>query len=73
MANMSTLSGIPPNVLDLYNIWQIADHIMVNVPNKLPITKWQMENKQTIMYLNDLTFYINLITTEMAQLVSGWC
>ena len=71
MANMSILSGIPPSVLDLYNIWQIADHIMVNLPNGLPITDWEEENKQTIMYLNDLTFYINLITTEMAQLVSG--
>ena len=29
MAKMSTLSGIPPAELDMYHIWEIADHIMV--------------------------------------------
>ena len=36
MANMSKLSGIPPEELDMYHIWEIADHIMVNLPNGLP-------------------------------------
>jgi hypothetical protein len=30
MAKMSTLSGIPPTELDMYHIWEIADHIMVS-------------------------------------------
>jgi len=71
MAKMSSLSGIPPTELDMYHIWEIADHIMVNLPNGLEITDWQKEHMKTIMYLNDLTFYVDFITTEMAQLVSG--
>ena len=55
MANMSKLSGIPPEELDMYHIWEIADHIMVNLPNGRPITEWEKENEKTIMYINDLT------------------
>ena len=71
MANMSNLSGLPPEELDMYHIWEIADHIMVNLPNGLPITEWEKENEKTIMYINDLTFYVDFITTEMGQLNSG--
>ena len=72
MANMSKLSGMPRSQLDMYHIWEIADHIMVNLPNGLEITDWQKENMKKIMYLNDLTFYVDFITMEMAQLVSGF-
>ena len=68
LAKMSKLSGIQ---LDLYHIWEIADHIMVNLPNGLEITDWEKENMGQIMYLNDLTFYVDFITKEMGQLVSG--
>ena len=72
MLKMSKLSGIPSYELDMYHIWEIADHIMVNLPNGLEITDWQKENMKKIMYLNDLTFYVDFITMEMAQLVSGF-
>ena len=72
MLKMSKLSGIPSNELDMYHIWEIADHIMVNLPNGLAVTDWQKENMKKIMYLNDLTFYVDFITMEMAQLVSGF-
>ena len=71
MAKMSNLSGIPPTELDMYHIWEIADHIMVNLPNGLEITDWERANMDQIMYLNDLTFYVDFITTEMGQLISG--
>ena len=71
MAKMSELSGIPPTELDLYHIWEIADHIMVNLSCGLEITDWQKEHMDTIMYLNDLTFYVDFITIEMGQLISG--
>ena len=69
LAKMSTLSGITD--LPLYQMWQIADHIMVNVPNGLPITDWQKANMETIMYLNDLVFYHDFHTVEMSKLVGG--
>ena len=37
LAKMSTLSGISPTEFTLYQMWQIADHIMVNVPKELMI------------------------------------
>jgi hypothetical protein len=66
---MSNVSGITD--LPLYQIWQIADHIMVNEPNGFPITEWQKANRKTIMYLNDLVFYHDFSTEEMSKLVGG--
>jgi hypothetical protein len=68
---MANLSGISPTELTLYQIWQIADHIMVNVPNGLPITDWQKKNMKTIMYLNDLVFYHDFSNEEMSKLLGG--
>ena len=45
LAQMSNLSGITD--LPLYQIGQIADHIVVNEPNGLPITDWQKKNMKT--------------------------
>ena len=69
LAQMSNFSGVTD--LPLYQIWQIADHIMVNEPNGFPITDWQKKNMKTIMYLNDLVFYHDFSTEEMSKLVGG--
>ena len=66
---MSNLSGITD--LHLYQIGQIADHITVNEPNGLPITDWQKKNMKTIMYLNDLRFFVKFSTEEKSKLVGG--
>ncbi len=71
MAKMANFSGISPTELTMYQIWQIADHIMVNVPNGLSITEWEKENMNTIMYLNDLTFYVDFSNEEMSKLYGG--
>ena len=68
---MSKLSGMPRSQLDMYHIWEIADHIMINIPNGLEITDWERENEATIMYLNDMKIYLDFVTLEMGQLNSG--
>ena len=67
---MSTESGIPN--LDYYHMWEIADHILVNEPHKLPLTSWEIANYKEIMKANDYTFYIDFVTTEMGKLISGF-
>ena len=44
---------------------------MVNLPNGYALPDWEALDKDTIMLLNDLTFYIDFITVEMGKLVSG--
>lgn len=61
-SRMSKLSGMPRSQLDMYHIWEIADHIMINIPNGLEITDWERENEATIMYLNDMKIYLDEIT-----------
>ncbi len=69
---MSLLSGINlDNPLNYYNMWQIADNILVNEANGLPIQQWEKDNLDEIMIANDYTFYIDFVTVEMGKLVSG--
>ncbi len=66
---MKQNSGIKK--LDYYELWQIADHILVNEAHNLPLQNWQVENYDKIMRANDYTFEIDFKTQEMAKLVSG--
>ena len=66
---MENLSGIKN--LDYYHMWEIADHILVNIPNNLPLTQWQIDNLYLIEKANDYTFYIDFVTIEMAKLIAG--
>ncbi len=70
---MSRLSQIPAAELTMFQMWKIADHIMVNEAHNLSIPKWQKENMNRIMSLNDLVFYPfgRYGTEEMSKLVGG--
>ncbi len=73
LAKMANLSGISPTELTMYQMWKIADHIMVNEAHNLLITGWQKENMNRIMFLNDYVFYPfgRYGTEEMSKLVGG--
>lgn len=66
---MSVKSGITD--LSFYHMWEIADHYLVNLAHGLPISNWIEENLETILWINDYTFYIDFVTIEMGRLVSG--
>ena len=52
-------------------MWEIADHVLINIPHNLTITDWEKRYMKQIQKANDYTFYIDFITIEMGKLVSG--
>ena len=61
---MSNLSGIQN--LDYYEVWPIADHILCNQANNLPLENWHIDNYANIIMAYDYTFYAETKTLEMA-------
>ena len=59
---MSNFSGIQN--LDYYNMWRIADHVLSNQANNLPLTQWEIDNYVNITKANDYTFFVEAVTTE---------
>ena len=60
---MSNLSGIKS--LDYYDMWKIADHVLSNQANNLPLTEWEIDNYVNITQANDYQFYVESATLEM--------
>ncbi len=69
LRNMSNLSGIAN--LSYYDMWEIADHMLVNEAHGLPIPSWIDENRHEINTANDHTFFIDFLNDEMGKLVAG--
>ena len=66
MANLSGLTN-----LNQYMMWQIADKAMVEEAHNLTLDEYIKDNYDKIMEMNDYTFYIDFVTTEMGRLISG--
>ena len=60
---MSNFSGIKS--LDYYDMWKIADHVLSNQANNLPLSDWELDNYENITIANDYTFYAEVATLEM--------
>ena len=60
---MSNFSGIKD--LDYYNLWKIADHVLSNQANNLPLTDWELDNYDNITIANDFVFLTEAPTLEM--------
>ena len=60
---MSNFSGIKS--LDYYDMWKIADHVLSNQANNLPLTEWELDNYVNIIQATDYTSYVEAGNLEM--------
>jgi hypothetical protein len=60
---MSNFSGLTS--LDYYNIWKIADHVLSNQANNLPLTEWELDNYVEIIQAIDYVSYAQAANMEM--------
>jgi hypothetical protein len=60
---MSNFSGIKN--LDYHGMLQIADHILSNQANNLPLTEWELDNYVEIIKANDYASYARAANMEM--------
>ena len=59
---MANYSGIPQ--LNYYDMWRIADHVLANQGNNLPLIQWEIDNYVNITKANDYSFYVEAVTVE---------
>jgi hypothetical protein len=60
---MSNFSGIKS--LDYYDMWKIADHVLSNQANNLPLTEWEIDNYVNITQADDYVSYVEAANMEL--------
>jgi len=46
-------------------MWKIADHVLGNQANNLPLTEWELDNYVNITQANDYSFFVEAADMEM--------
>jgi len=64
---LSNFTGIEN--LDYFNIWIIADHILSNQGNNIPLAQWEIDNYAEIIKAYDYSFNVEFRTDEMGFVI----